>query len=494
MKDYKKEFVGDSSQLGAMLGNILSENSHNATDEIIDGMNLFRLKAMQTKNVDFAQAKGNLFEYIESAKFNKDAALKKSSIRSVVTDAIGKPHDPADIVLQKNGKTVQEVQAKFIETYNNGRKSSAASSVFHQAGGQKGHWGKYNKMQRLIRKDENYNGESSLLDEAKRISKIRADSNSIHAKEYEDVYENLTDELNYKKENISSGGTTLEEVKKAYDNPQKYAKSMEYRQLSNDVKISAINAAKASAIMSGLSSGVKNLFDVFRDKKELDQALADVGKDVVKGSTRGTATGGLSSVIRFVGKKQNMNILQDSTAATVMAGGIIDCGVSIYSYARGELSSEELSEEIIATSAKSMTTVFYSKAIETVVGATNPFIPMAIYTLSSYVVMCTKEIINNAKLNAQEYDRLTSLLEESTQQMIEFHKKINVRLNLLEEHNKIAMDQFLNAFEYNVETGEDYDTAICAILHFSNQMGIQLQHVNFDDFERAMVSADDFYL
>lgn len=40
--------------------------------------------------------------------------------------------------------------------------------------------------------------------------------------------------------------------------------------------------------------------------------------------------------------------------------------------------------------------------------------------------------------------------------MIEFHKKINVRLNLLEEHNKIAMDQFLNAFEYNVETGEDY--------------------------------------
>lgn len=87
MKDYKKEFVGDSSQLGAMLGNILSENSHNATDEIIDGMNLFRLKAMQTKNVDFAQAKGNLFEYIESAKFNKDAALKKSSVRAVVTDA-----------------------------------------------------------------------------------------------------------------------------------------------------------------------------------------------------------------------------------------------------------------------------------------------------------------------------------------------------------------------------------------------------------------------
>lgn len=494
MKDSRKNFIGDSSQIGAMLGNILSENAHRATDEILDGMSLFRLKATQTKNVDFSQAKGNLFEYIESAKFNKDAALKGSSVRSVVTDAIGKPHDPADIILQKNGKIVEEVQAKFIETYNNGKKTSAASSVFHQAGGQKGHWGKYNKMQRLIRKDKNYNEEGSLLDEAKRLSKIKADSKSIHAEEYEDVYENLTDELIYKKENIHSGGTTLEEVKKAYDNPKKYAKRMEYKQLSNDVKVSAVNAAKSSAIITGLSSGVMNLFDVFRDGKELDQALTDIGKDVVKGTTRGATTGGLSSVIRFVGKKQSIDILNDSTAATVMAGGIIDCGVSIYSYARGELSPEELSEEIITTSAKSVTTIFYSKAIEAAVGATNPFVPMAIYTISSYVVMCTREIIRNAKLNAQEYERLASLLEESTKQMIEYHKQINIRLNVLEEHNKNAMDQFLNAFEFNVETGENYDTAICAILHFSNQMGIQLQHVKFDDFEEAMLSNNDFYL
>lgn len=494
MKDNRKNFIGDSSQIGAMLGNILSEDTHRATDAVLDGMDLFRLKAIQTKNVDFPQAKGNLFEYIESTKFNKDAALKGSSVRAVVTDAIGKPHDPADIIFQKNGKTVGEVQAKFMDTYSKGKKTSAASSVFHQAGGQKGHWGKYDKMQRLIRKDESYNDEGSLLDEAKRLAKTKANSKSIHAQEYEDVYENLTDELIYKKDNIRSGGTTLEEVRKAYDNPQKYAKKMEYKQLASDVKISTVNAAKSSAIMTSLSSGVVNLFDVFRDKKELEEALVDVGKDVIKGTTRGAATGGLSSVIRFAGKKQKINILNDSTAATVMAGGIIDCGVSIYSYAKGELSAEELGEEIITTSAKSVTTIFYSKAIEAVVGTANPFVPMAIYTLSSYIVMCTKEIIKNAKLKAQEYERLTSLLVEATKQMVEYHKQINDRLKSLEEYNKYAMDQFLNAFEFNIETGENYDTAICAIIHFSNQMGIQLQHVKFDDFEEAMLSDDDFYL
>lgn len=487
-------FVGDSSQIGAMLGNILSENSHQATKAMMDGMDLFRLKAIQTQNVYFPQAKGNLFEYIESAKFNKNAALQGSSVRSVVTDAIGRPHDPADILIQKNGRTVREVQAKFMDTYKNGKKTSAASSVFALAGGQKGHWGKHMTMLKLIRKDEHYSENESLVDVSKRIAKKRADSNGIHASEYRDVYENLTDELIYEKENIKSGGTTLEEVKKAYDNPEKYAKKMEYRQLASDIKISTINAAKASAVTTGLSSGIMNMFEVFQDKKELDQAIKDIGKDMVKGTSRGAATGGLSSAIGFVGKKSGINILNDSSAATVMAGGIIDCGVSIYSYAKGEINAEQLTEEMISTSAKSVTTIFYSKAVEAALGSVSPFVPMAIYTLSSYVVMCTKEIIKNAKLNAQEYERVAALLYEATEQMKVYHSQINAKISAIEEHNRHAMDQFLNAFEFNVDSSENYDMAICAIVHFSNQMGIQLQHVNYDEFEMAMFSDDDFYL
>ena len=41
---------------------------------VIHGMDLFR-KAVKSKvNVNFDQKKGNLFEYIEAAKFNKNAA------------------------------------------------------------------------------------------------------------------------------------------------------------------------------------------------------------------------------------------------------------------------------------------------------------------------------------------------------------------------------------------------------------------------------------
>ena len=34
--------------------------------------------------------------------------------------------------------------------------------------------------------------------------------------------------------------------------------------------------------------------------------------------------------------------------------------------------------------------------------AVNPILPMVVYTTASYVVTCTREIIKNAKLNAEE--------------------------------------------------------------------------------------------
>ncbi len=73
---------------------------------------------------------------------------------------------------QRSGKVQKEVQAKFVKSSNKDVENSAARSVFDQACGQKGHWGKYKGMDRLIRKDEHYNAEGSMLDEAKNWPKV----------------------------------------------------------------------------------------------------------------------------------------------------------------------------------------------------------------------------------------------------------------------------------------------------------------------------------
>ena len=211
MSIFKKAAKDASKTTGNLVGNMASVNAQNSTNAAVDGMDLFRWK-MGTpiiQNGHFDQQKGNLFEYIEAAKFNADAAGKGMSARAVVTDVYDQGA-AADILIKEGGKVQKEVQAKFVKSSNKDVENSAARSVFDQAGGQKGHWGKYKGMDRLIRKDEHYNAEGSMLDEAKKLAKSRAESGSIHAEDFKDVHEHLTDELHYG--DASSGGTTVEEV------------------------------------------------------------------------------------------------------------------------------------------------------------------------------------------------------------------------------------------------------------------------------------------
>lgn len=253
--------------------------------------------------------------------------------------------------------------------------------------------------------------------------------------------------------------------------------------------------AAASMVTGGVVSGISNMFAVFRDEKELSQALTDIGDDVVHSGVRGGATGALSTAIRYQGIKSGSAFLSDSMAATVMAGGIIDGGVALYSYARGEINAEQLRDELVDTTAKAATTIYFTKAVTAIMGTSvSPFVPMAVYTTASYVIASTREIIRNAKLNTAEYERMTAILEESTRTANAAHKEFAAHVAKCEAVQRQMLEQFIDSFEYNIETGENYDQALFTIVSFANQAGIALQHVEFDDFKSAMISKKTFRL
>lgn len=493
-KVFKSTAKDSARTAGELLGNAASQNAQNATNATVDGMNLFRWKVSTPiiQNGTFEAQKGNLFEYIEAAKFNRDAASKGMSARAVVTD-VTDPGAEADILIKNHGKTVKQIQAKFIKTSSHGKDTSAAQSVFDQTGAKNKGWGQYDGMDRLIRKQDDYNADGSLLDEAKKLSRARADSKGIHADTYRDVHEHLTDETYYQA--ASSGGTTIEEIQEAFDSPEQYASRFEHMQVVAEMKCSAANMAKASFVTSGIVSGVINMFEVFQDQKELSEALADVGADAVRSGIKGGATGVVSTAIRYKGIKAGSALLSDSMAATVMAGGIIDGGVALYSYAMGEISETELKDALVDTTAKAATTIYFTKAVTAIMGkAVNPFVPIAVYTTASYVVTCTREIIRNANLNAEEYERMASILQEATRQMNDYHINFKQHVARCEERQRAMLDGFIESFEYNLETGENYDQALLSIVKFADEAGIALQYVNFDDFQSAMRSKESFVL
>jgi len=492
MSIFKKTVEDASKEAGTVIGNIMSSNVQNGTDAAIEGMSFFRQKAFDTRNAGFDQSKGNLFEYIEAAKFNRSAANAGKSARAIVTD-ITDPHAEADILIKDNGKIAKEIQAKFIKTSKDGRDISAATSVRDQTGANNKGWGQYDGMDRLIRKQDNYNSEGSILDEAKKLSKARADSNGIYSEYYRDVNEHLTDETQY--DGVSSGGTTYEEVQAAHDNPELYAKQFENKQVAVEMKATAKNMAKASFVTTGIISGISNMVSVFRDEKSLAEALKDVGADSVKGAARGAATGAISTAIRYKGIKAGSKLLSDSTAATVMAGGLVDGGVALFQYAKGEIDAEGLRDQLVDTTAKATTTIFYTKAVEAIMGASvSPFVPMMVYTTASYVITATREIIKNAKLNIEECNRMTAILEEATIAADEYKKQMHSEIARIAANQRALLIGFIDNFEYNIETGENYDQALLSIVSFAEQAGMQLQHVDFFEFKKAMTDKETVFV
>ncbi len=475
-KKVAKETIEDAAkESGAFIGNEFSKNAQNATNVSIDGMDLLKDVAKRKYNVSFDQKKGNFFEYIEAAKFNRDAAFKGIDTRAVVTDSIGRPHDPVDIELVKNGKVVDKVQAKFSDADN-----AASQSVFYQAKE------KYRGFKRLIRKDEHYvskktGKECRLSDEAKRLAKKKSEM-PYHSDIYKDTYENLTDEI--KADGATSGGTTLEETKEVSANAENYADKFEKEALYKEMGSTAINMAAASAITTGFVSGISNLFQVYKNKKTLSDAMKDVCKDTGIGALRGAGTGIISTSIRYYGMKKG-NFLGDSTYSTILASGLLDTGISLYSYVKGDIDSKELKNQIVENAGKTTVTMLFTKAISAI-GITTPFVPIAIYTAASFVVKTGKEIIRESKLRTEELNRATNLIEESTKELKEQRRKLKAVISPCDETQKKFFDDFIRSIDYDFVEMSNYDEMLNSIVRFAEQSGIVLKHASFKEFDEAM--------
>ena len=472
--------------IGILTGNEMSRNSQLATDTMTEGMKLFRDKAEQIINVDYDQAKGNLFEYIEAAKFNTASAKLGSDIRAIVTDAPGtyhNPHAPADILLTKNDKIIQEIQAKAG--------TNAKNLVFEHTGYRNGELGKYNGMARLIPKD----ADDKMLEEAKNFAKAKSEVGLDNSKHYKDVYENLENKLKTKDGNISSEGTTIDELKKAKENPEAYAKNLQQKQLGAEISDTAANMAIASAITTGIVSSAKNIYEVVCDGKELDKALKEVGINTAKGAARGGATGAVSASIRYFGNINEIPGLKDSCVTTVIAGGLVDCGVALWAYANNEIDSDQLKNNIIDSTVKGASTIMLTKAIGTVVGtATGALLPMVIFTAASCALASGREIIKKANLAKAQSEKIEAIVKQMTALKEEYRKELLDKLKAYEAKQINLLNKIINNIDDNLINGNNYELATKTICSLANQMGISLKYQSKIEFDRFMQSNETLIL
>lgn len=185
---------------------------------------------------------GFYFEWRHELGFNLDAIGKDSPHRAYVTEWLGRPADPADIVVHtSDGKVVSEVQAKVVES--NSKRVGPRNGLI----------------------DPNYEGKVLLVptDHVDRthatFDKLaKRPATSLNRERYEDARERLTDTVSY--DGISSDPITTGKLTEATNDPQGHL-----QQIANDIELrrtvhAAVTAGGAAAATSLTTDLLTHLF------------------------------------------------------------------------------------------------------------------------------------------------------------------------------------------------------------------------------------------
>ena len=490
IKNKLNKWLQDSSTFAAgQIADNVSRNAQTGTDASIYGMDLLQAKGERLAKVGWEQGKGNLFEYIEQAKFMRNWANAGHGVldHAPATDTpaaaggFGEHTAPDDFRIVQNGVVHAFGQAKV----NNDPHQTAVNFVNP----------KYFGMERITTSDTYDNVKLSL-------EQMR-DKGEISQHAYHDAITHLRHGLTDDHTGITTGGTTRSELELFHGSDGKidvdavhaYAHGFELDQYGVEIANRTVNGVFAGAVMRSIITGTQNLFAVYKDEKTLAQALVEIGCAATHGAKRGAEVGVVASVIRVAGANAGVSLLSNGSAATVLAAGVVDGGSAIYAYGQGKISAADLQLALRDTLVKSSATIYFTKALATTVGVGGGvFLPIAIYSTASYVLLATRSIIKQEKLEAETYRRLTALAEQATLVIEDYRKQLHAEFTKLRVERRQAMDQFVKDFDDGLFKTCRYEDGMQALVNLADQMHYELQYKDFDEFAVAMHDKKEFVL
>ena len=405
--------------------------------------------------------------YIEAAKFNTEAALKGSSLRAHVTEAQGSPHAPVDIEIKDGKKVIMEVQAKSMSN------PKVATVKLSQP--------KYRGMGKLVPKGQE--------NEVRRISEKGAERGNIYAEDYKDTARRVTGEL--KARAISSSGTTYQENMEAAQSPNWYAAKQELKYVAKEGGTAAGYAAASGFIVKGAISGMKNAMAVLKGEMTGKDAAIETMKDAASAGTRGGATGMGGTIIRHGATKIGIDALTKSNVATAVAAGTIEVGVTIFSYARGEITACQAMEMMGQTGASTMSSIYAGAVAGLVFGPVGAVVgSVAGYLLASHAYNSCLSILKQAQLAEEQSARIVALCDEACREMEAQRREfeIFIQKNLQSRQEKFM--SCLAAIDLGLSS-ESPEVTTLALADFAALVGRELRYSTFGEFDSFMMTTDE---
>lgn len=467
----KRKSPDTTTLAGALVGAHAATVQAAQADAMVSGMEAMQRAAERLGAKGDHFRRGDLFEYIEVAKFNADAT-RSSPARAHLTRDHGAPAAPADVVISRGTQVRDVVQIKAS------RDPDSLVDALRAP--------KYEGMQKVVPADQ----VEAVRRRAEQLSRRAAERGDAElARQHADTARNVTAGVHHGR--ASSGGTTNDELDFANRYPKLYRLRQETRYVAREVGRATATAALSGAVFSAAVSTVAQGYAVARGKQRLVDAAVHVGREAISGGARSGANAAVGAAVRYGAVRAGVRAVARGNIATTIASATIDTGSAVLRYARGEASAAETAEAIGQTGASTFSSVYAGAAAGAVFGPVGAIVGAAVGSLvAANVYQSCVAVLKDAELSRAEAERVEALCEESIAAWAALREEVDVRTAEFVGQRETAIVEALA----RIDAGLDDPTGASAIegfTMFAESFGVSLQLLEFDDFDEFMLNSDE---
>jgi hypothetical protein len=452
MTDNKKTFI--SSQFGAFK----SFEEALSTDEMSEGMDLFRKEAERLENVEAYFKKGNLYEFIDSAKYNADAAEKQIEYRARPTASDGRTQAPSDIEIinPKTGEVLKIIQAKSSEN-----DASWIADEFESP--------KYEGMDLLTH--------PAMAEKVQAILKDRG---------RDEIADRVVSRIDFG--GATSGGTEVSEAIFAAEHPEIYSTYLQSVETIEESMVGGGYAAVAGALFTGVICII--------DGSTKDIKIAK--NKIIKSSKRSAVVGVGGTLLRPGAENLNFDVLSQGNSATALVNCVINTGKTISRFVKGEIDGVQAIEQVGQNGVSTLSSIYTGAstgaAIGAVAGPAGAAAGAMIGTIGGYIVstaiyQSTIAIAKQADLEEKQFKLMKALYEQSCVELKNYNEKF---IEASKSYRKNVSSK-VNSVLLNLESGlltNNIDRVTESLSVLTLLTGQELRYKTLQDFDDAMNSED----
>lgn len=426
-------------------------------------------------------------------KINAQNIINRSSERISRTDNLGMTnHTKFDfLAVDVEGNPITNsdgplwgAQMKFCGKYGSEKEiKSSSEKLAKKLAGDK--WERYRGNDVLVPEEQykeivNYSTQRSkeLLTQAKEFRSSGDYDKAIQLEESAKRFEQVSKDV--KNSGISSKNAMF---------LREHAKLATTKYVLETAHQAGVEQAKAGAVISGVLSTARNVLSVASGDKDLSDAMCDIGKDTLIGTSTNyvIASGGtaIKSMMSNSSKEVFVNLSKTNMPAMI-ATVSVQVGKSLHRYATGEIDELELAEEL-GEKGTGMLAASWGAAIGTAVfpGIGTVVGGMVGYMSSSVLYQSSTQILNDERMSYERMQRIHEISKAAQVAMKSQQNELNAVIskfygNRLQEFN-MSFEMINNSIiENNIELFTD------GLNKIALEMGESLEFKNFQEFDAFM--------